>query len=135
MKKVIVDSNIIFSALRGTDSRTRNRILNSDEQFYSPNFLIGEIFRHKERILAKSSASEEDTYEFLLKILNRIQFVNEENISIENFIFAYHLCKNVDEKDTPFVALSLELGYDIWTRDKELKTALREQGFDNFIEE
>lgn len=72
MKKVIVDSNIIFSALRGTDSRTRNRMLSSDEQFYAPNFLIGEIFRHKERILAKSSASEEDTYEFLLKILNRI---------------------------------------------------------------
>ncbi len=39
----------------------------------------------------RSSASEEESYEFLLKILNKITFVNEENISTENFISAYHL--------------------------------------------
>ena len=56
-------------------------------------------------------------------------------ISIGNYIEAYRLCKDVDEKDTPFVALSLEMGYEIWTRDEELKTGLRKKGFDNFYDE
>lgn len=135
MKKIIIDSNILFSALRGTHSRTRNRILNSKDQYYAPNFLIGEIFRHKERILKKSKASEEETYEFLFKILNRINFINEENISTVNFITAYRLCKGIDENDTAFVALSLELGFELWTRDQVLKDGLIKNGFNNFYDE
>lgn len=94
-----------------------------------------EIFKYKEKVLSKSSASEEETLDFLSKILSRITFVNEENISTGNFIAAYRLCKDVDEKDTPFIALSLELGYKIWTRDEELKSGLRRKGFNNFYEE
>ncbi|PSR03109.1 MAG: nucleotide-binding protein, PIN domain-containing protein [Bacteroidetes bacterium SW_11_45_7] len=135
MKRIVIDSNLIFSALRGRESITRNRILNSQDLFFTPNFLIGEIFKHKESILKKSKASEEETLEFLLKILNRIHFINEENISTGNFIGAYRLCHDVDEKDTPFVALALELGYDLWTRDEELKNGLKKKGFVHFIEE
>ncbi len=135
MKKIIIDSNIIFSALKGTESRTRNKILNSDNQYFTPNFLIVEIFKYKDLILKKSNASEEETLNFLSRILNRITFVNEENISTVNFITAFRLCKDIDEKDTPFIALSLELGYSIWTRDKELKNGLKAKGFDKFYDE
>ncbi len=135
MKRIVIDSNLIFSALRGKESITRNRILNSQEVLFTPNFLIGEIFKHKESILKKSKASEEETLEFLLKILNKIHFINEENISTGNFIEAYRLCHDVDEKDIPFVALALELGYELWTRDEELKNGLKKKGFNHFIEE
>lgn len=135
MKKIVIDSNILFSALRGSNSKTRNKILNSDDKYYTPNFLIVEIFKHKERILKKSKATEEETYVYLSQILNRINFINEENISTANFISAYRLCKDVDEKDTPFIALSLELGFELWTRDKELKNGLIKKGFDNFYDE
>ena len=110
MKRVITDSNIIFSALRGKNSLTRKKILNSGDEYYAPNFLIGEIFKHKERIISKSKVSEEETLEYLLKILSRVNFVSEDSISTGNFIAAYRLCKEIDENDTPFVALSLELG-------------------------
>jgi len=135
MKKIVIDSNIIFSALRSKNSLTRNKILSSKDQFFCPNFLIVEIFKHKERIVGKSKLMEEETLEFLTKILNRVTFINEENISIENFIEAYHLCKDVDEKDTPFVALSLELGFELWTRDQELITGLKAKGFNKFYDE
>ena len=135
MKNLIVDSNIIFSALRGKNSRTRNKILTSEHKYFTPNFLIGEIFKHKERIIKNSKASEKETYEFLFKIINKIIFINEENISTGNFIEAYRLCKDIDEKDTPFVALSLELGHKIWTRDEELKSGLSKKGFKNFFDE
>lgn len=135
MNKVVVDSNIIFAALRGETSKAREYILNSTDQFYAPNFLVGEIFKYKEKILKNSSATEEETLEFLFKILNRIHFINEESISIINFITAYKLCKDVDEKDTPFVALALEIDCPLWTRDKALKNGLHSNGFQNFFEE
>ena len=135
MRKVIIDSNIVFSALRVQRSLTRDKILNSQDKYYAPNFLIGEIFKHKERILKKSKASEEETLEYLLKILSRINFISEDSISTGNFIAAYRLCKDIDEKDTPFIALSIELGYEFWTRDNELKSGLIKKGFNNFYEE
>lgn len=135
MRKVIIDSNLIFSALKGKASKTRNILLNGRDEFFTPNYLIGEIFKHKERILKNSKASEEETHEYLFKILTRINFINEANISTSNFIEAYRLCKGIDEKDTPFVALSLEMGYEIWTRDQQLKNWLRKSGFDNFYNE
>jgi len=45
------------------------------------------------------------------------------------------LYKDVDEKDTPFVALSLELGFELWTRDQELIIGLKAKGFDQFYNE
>lgn len=135
MSKIIIDSNIIFSALTGTNSLTLRRILKSEEQYFAPNFLISEILMHKERILKNSKISEKQTYETFIKVFSRINFVNEENISTANFITAYRLCKNIDENDAPFVALSLELGYPLWTRDKELKTGLIRGGFTNFFDE
>ena len=135
MSKIILDSNIVFSALRGTNSLTRERILNSNEKYFAPNFLISEIFIHKERIMKNSKTSEEKTYDYFLQVITKINFFSEIRISIPNYIDAYHLCKNVDEKDTPFVALSLQLGYPLWTRDKELKMGLIRGGFTNFFEE
>ena len=67
--------------------------------------------------------------------MQHIHFVNEELISTDNFFEAYHLCKGVDENDTAFVALYLELGGKLWTKDAELKTGLKKKGFDNFFEE
>lgn len=80
-----------------------------DCRFFTPNFLMVEIFKHKERILHKSKATEDEVYEILYKTLHKINFVNEETISLGNFIEAYKLCGNIDENDTPFVALTLEI--------------------------
>lgn len=67
--------------------------------------------------------------------MQQISFVNEEFISLGNMIHAYKLCSGIDEKDTVFVALSLELEAELWTQDKELKNGLQTKGFDNFFDE
>lgn len=94
-----------------------------------------EIFKHKERILKKSKATEEEVYEILYQTLHKITFINEETISLENFIEAYKLCGNIDEKDTPFVALTLETEGEFWTKDDALKRGLIKKGFDSFFDE
>ncbi len=81
MKNIIHDSNIIFKAFRGKNSTIRDKLYNPDINFYAPNFLVVEIFKHKERIVKASKIGEDEVYELLEKILQRINFVNEEFIS------------------------------------------------------
>lgn len=135
MKRIVVDTNIIFASLRSKDSYLREKLLDSQVQYYSPNFVIAEIFKHKERLLSKAKASEEEIYEFLNKILQVVHFVNENFISFENAIYAYKLCKDIDEKDSPFVALTIELNGELWTRDLELINGLTSKGFSDFYKE
>jgi len=44
------------------------------------------------------------------------------------------LCKDIDESDTPFVALTIELKALLWTGDKKLKEGLKKKGFISFFE-
>jgi len=135
MKKIVIDNNIIFAALRGQKSLTRNKILSSRDTYFCPNIIAVKIFKHKVRILNNTKLTEDEILDFSTKMLNKIIFINEENISITNFIEAYHLCKDIDEKVTRFVALSLELGFELWTRDQELKDGLKAKGFNQFYDE
>jgi predicted nucleic acid-binding protein len=135
MKKLIVpDSNIIFRALRSPHSRTREILLREDCLFLTPNFLFAEIFKYKEKILLRSPATAVEVYEYLTLMLRRIHFVNEELVSLGNRIQAHRLCGDIDEKDTPFLALTLELEAKLWTSDEELKIGLTKKGFRDFFD-
>lgn len=135
MRAIVVDTNILFASLRAKNTKIRQILERQDLNFYAPNFLAVEIFKHKERILQKSKASEDEVYELLYKLLSRITFISEEVVSAGNFVQAYKLCGETDEKDTPFVALALELEAELWTRDKILKRGLVKKGFSAFFEE
>ncbi len=134
-KQVIVDTNIIFKALRSKFSKYRRILDRSDINFYCPNYLIAEIFKHKERILKASKADESEIYELLEKTLQNINFVNEEFISLGNLIHANKLCLDIDEKDTLFVALSLDFDAELWTKDIKLKRGLQAKGFNHFFDD
>lgn len=134
IESVVVDTNIVFSAIHTPNSLTRQKLLTLPYQFVSCNFLFIEIFRHKERIFKNNRTADETIYDYLEKVLSRIHFFNEELITTENYFRAYHLCKDVDLKDIPFVALSLELNAPLWTRDGVLTDALRVKGFNQFFD-
>ncbi len=42
--------------------------------------------------------------------------------------------KDIDQFDSPFVALTIELGGTLWTGDKKLKKGLGQAGFQEVIE-
>lgn len=135
MKKVVVDTNIIFAGLRSVSTSLREKLSSPHYRFYAPKFLFVEIFKHKERILKHTSADEDIVLEYLSLLLYYMHFIDESIISNAEYLTAYSLCKDVDEKDTPFVALSLTLECDLWTRDVQLKTGLRAKGFNHFFDE
>ena len=76
--------------------------------------------------------ADEDLVEFLHVLLTRIKFVDEDAIPMGTWLEARRLCREIDEKDTPFVALALHLDAWLWTEDEVLKEGLRARGFDRF---
>ncbi len=131
---IVVDNNIIISALI-SDSRQIRRILaRKDLQFVSPKFIVVELFKHAAKIQKATKLSKDEVLELLSSIVNQIKFYEEDLISIGNWTEAFRLCREVDEKDTPYVALSLELDAKLWTNDNELKIGLKRKGFDEFYQ-
>ncbi len=133
--KLVVDTNVFFSLLLRRDAPVRRRFFaDAAHVFYCPRFLLVELFKHKERIAQATHLSEEDLLECLHELLARIQFVEEGSIPIGTWMEARRLCRDVDLKDSPFVALTLHLDGLLWTDDDELKAALRAKSFGQFYE-
>jgi predicted nucleic acid-binding protein len=132
---VVVDANIAFKALVSGRGDLRDRLGPSAAlEFFAPRFLFVELFRRKERLALAAKVSEAEMLEALHTLVNRVEFVNEANIPIGVWVEAHRLCRDVDEKDTPYVALTLHVDGRLWTDDDALKNGLRERGFDRFLE-
>lgn len=131
---IIVDTNIIFSALLSTQSRFANLLLTSEHSFFICERVLVELFKHKEKIIHYSQLSEDDVVRFYQVLIRRIHIYKEDLISLENRAAAYALCRDIDETDTPHVALTFELDGLLWTGDKVLKDGLKHKGFDRFYE-
>lgn len=133
--KIIVDTNIVISSLISSKGKEIDIIFNPLYVFerYSSYFLTEEIIKHKEKILKVSKLSEVDFFEVYSNILKKVNFINEEQIPKEVWTKALEITKNVDEKDTPFVALSLYLDAYLWTGDKKLIKGLKQKGFNKLI--
>ncbi len=129
--KIIIDSNIVFSALLSQDNRFKSFIHSEKYVFYTCNFLFTEMFKHKEKLIEISKLSEDEILNELGNIVTRIHFINENTIPKEIFNFAHDLCKNIDQKDTPFVALSIFLNVPLITGDKKLISGLLKKNYNN----
>ncbi|MDO8952132.1 MAG: PIN domain-containing protein [Draconibacterium sp.] len=129
---VVVDTNLIFSSLIPKASKIREILFESNMTFYSPNFLITEIYKHKDKLLKSSKLTDLEFYLYFNGIIERIKFVPTDFIGKDSRQKAYDLCRDIDIKDTPFVALAIDLGIPIWTGDKKLKDGLRLKGYQNF---
>ena len=134
-KSVVVDTNLIFSALIPKASKIRELLFESNMTFFAPNFLISEIYKHKEKLIKNSKLDESEFYLYFNEIIEKIQFVPIDFISLDSRQKAYDLCKDIDIKDTPFIALTIDLNLLIWTGDKKLKDRLRSKGFNDFFTE
>lgn len=132
-KTIIVDTNILFSVLLNGSSRLAKVLLNSEHHFFTCELACVELFNRKEKIIKSSQLTNDQVIELLHLCLRRVNFFKEDKISKQHWKEAYQLCREIDEDDTLFVALTLELDGLLWTGDKKLITGLRERGFDKFF--
>ena len=131
---VIVDTNILFSALLRDKSRFSELLLDSNYNFFICEQVLVELFKRKEKILKASQLREEEIVRIYQILLKRINLYKEDLIAAEHLATAYELCRDIDETDTPHVALAIELGGLLWTGDKKLKEGLARKGFVQLFE-
>ena len=119
-KKLIVDANIIFSALV-KDSITRQLIIELPATLYAPDMLVEEIIKHKKAICRKTGLSDDNVEIILNKILSNIILINFKGYS-NQMQRAYDIMREIDPDDTPYIALALSIKSDgIWSEDKDFE--------------
>ncbi|MGI8468697.1 MAG: putative toxin-antitoxin system toxin component, PIN family [Pyrinomonadaceae bacterium] len=131
-KIVVADANIIISALISDSRKIRRTLAKNDLRFVAPKFIVVELFKHAPKIQKATRLSRDEVLELLSSIVNCIKFYEENLISVGSWAEAFRLCRDVDEKDIPYIALALELNAIVWTNDEELKIGLTKKGFDKF---
>lgn len=133
--KIIVDTNIVFSAILNTDSRIVQILIyeNPKLQFYSCDYLQTEILKHRDKLLKLTRLSDEELSELERYITSNITFINQHLLP-QQLVEATHIqLQNIDPFDVPFVALAKHLNAKLWTGDKKFYNPLKEQNFQNII--
>jgi predicted nucleic acid-binding protein len=74
--RIIVDTNIVFSAILNSNSKIGKILLNSKEhfQFYSCNYLRTEIQRHRSKLLKLTKLTESKLAELEGLVTHNITF-------------------------------------------------------------
>ena len=123
---LVVDTNIVFSAILNPQSNIGDLILNNQHliKIDAPEFLLFEIEKYSTRIETLSKQTKENSLVSKILILNAITFISEELISQKSWEKAINLTSDIDEDDTPFVALAIEMNSNLWTGDKKLTKGL-----------
>ena len=131
MKKVIVDTNIIFSRLLNSQGTIGDLIFNSETifNFYSNEYMLFEIHKHWNRLLKISKLTDEELRISFEKLLTRLIFINKQLILENIWQNAEVLVADIDLDDTDFVALTRYLKGGLWTGDKPIYNGLKAKGF------
>jgi predicted nucleic acid-binding protein len=133
--KIIVDTNIIFSAILNSSSRTGKILINSKDYFtfYTCDFLRTELFKHRNKIQSLTGLSESEAEELELLVTKNITYINEKLIPNKIISSTETLLRNIDLGDVPFVAMTKYLKGKLWTGDKKLLTGLKSKNFNETI--
>jgi len=116
--KLIIDANILISALINTEGKTYDLIFNKKIKLFAPEYLNEKTNKYKNEILLKSRLSEKEFNLFLSLLCSKINFVPNNGFSY----FINEARKiTTDENDIEYFALVLKIKCRIWSNDKKLK--------------
>jgi len=115
---LVIDANILMSALISTEGKTFDLIFNENFNLVAPKFLMDEINKYKKEILSKSGLSEKDFMAVFSSISGKINIVPKNDS--EDFV---EKAKQIspDKNDAEYFAIALKLNCAIWSNDKRLK--------------
>jgi len=131
---VIIDANILMSVLITQQGRVAATFIEAADRyrFISCHFLYVELFRHKEKMVRLSKLPETDFLDYLLGVLNRIEFLSELLIPETIHQQARSLVDDIDPRDANYIALAIHTNAPLWTGDRRLVEGLQARGFNQF---
>jgi len=116
--KLILDTNIIISALISKKSTIREILISDKIIFYMPEQVLAELLKHKELLCKKTDLSQKEIFFTLFYLLSRVEIVKKEAFS-ENLEKAKNIMEKIDIKDSEFLALALSIDNEgIFSNDK-----------------
>ncbi len=109
MFRVVIDTNILFSAILNTNSKFAQILLtdNIECQIFAPNYIQEEIFNHQNKILTLKEITSDEMNQIYNLLINNIKFIPNNDIPSEFLDFAIDICLDIDIDDAYFVATSL----------------------------
>ena len=133
--KIIIDTNIVFSAILNSNSKIGKILLNAKKyfKFYSCDYLRIEILRHRKKLMKLTKLTEVDLAELEELITHKITFINERLIPQDLLLKTELLLKSIDPNDIAFVALTKHLKGKLWTGDMQLYNGLKAKRFKDII--
>jgi predicted nucleic acid-binding protein len=133
--RIVVDTNIAFSAILNTNSQIARIFLQPKTRFnfYSTEQLLTEIEEHKSKLKRISKFTDADLTRSIFLITHRIRFINIGLIPKEKYLFAETLTHDVDIDDTEFVALTEHINGKFWSGDKTLRNGLVKKKWNKFV--
>ncbi|HEX8904703.1 MAG TPA: PIN domain-containing protein [Longimicrobiaceae bacterium] len=131
---VVVDTNVVFSALLKDDSPFTQMLMGSRYEFFIAEFVFVELFKHKERIVRASRLTQDEILKQLEIVLQHLTIYKGVLVPGEQKRKAFHLCADVDPKDATHVAVALALDAPLWTGDQKLRRGLEAKGFTRFFD-
>jgi predicted nucleic acid-binding protein len=135
IRRVVVDTNIAFSALLNVNSRIGQILVNGNSfyEFYSPEYVREEIFEHKGKIQLIANLDDNKFIKTYELVMHNITILNHSVIPIEFYKKAENLCSSIDIDDTPFVAVTEFIRGKLWTGDKVLINGLIAKDYKRII--
>jgi predicted nucleic acid-binding protein len=133
--RIVVDTNMMYSAILNTSSKIAKIILNSKPSlnFYSTEMLLTEIEEHKDEIKDYTEYSDFEFNKIVWMLTKPIHFINVKLIPKSIIRQAEELTRDVDIDDMEFVALTEHLKGHLWSGDGELKKGLLKKNWNKII--
>ena len=133
--RIIVDANIMFSAILNTDGKIGDILLNSHNifEFIAPRFLKEDIRKHHKKIIDISGYSNAELLEIEDKVYKPISFLSEVHIPQSIRLSSKQLVEDIDPKDVVYIAFAKYFRCKLWSGDKVLRKGLIKKGFTSTI--
>ena len=134
--RIVVDTNIVFSALINSSGTISDLLFNSNRifQFFAPRIIDDELHKHGDKLARFSGLDPSEISLLKSYLIQRITLIDLEQIGSKSWHKALELTRSIDQFDAPFVALAIEIEGILWTGDKALLKGLNKQGFDDVID-
>ena len=114
--RIVVDTNRILAALI-KNGLSRKIVTSGSFDLYAPDYMLEEISKYFDFIVAKSGMKKENVLSLLSAFIESLTIITEEEIK-KHMKQAIEIMGHIDMKDAPIVACALAVDCDaIWSDD------------------
>ncbi len=119
---IVADTNVLISALIKDHSINAKLIKSGYFSVYFPEFGLKELDGYQAYIKAKrEKGSQSIALEYARSfILKSIKIIPSDQYQ-SKMRDAFEIMKEIDEKDAPILALAMQMGYPLWSNDKNFQ--------------